>query len=165
MLPGLAAEATVPKATGARRCDATGWASWTTWPQPLARREPQALAEARIRHATAIHFWQFCQWRFFRQWAALKAYANGKGVRLVGDAPIFIAHSSADAWAHPELFELDPNAVDAVATAGELPLVPADLDAVVGHLGSGVHHHLQCRRCGALRDGGYQPQRREERGV
>jgi len=89
------------------QCDATGWASWTTWPAALARREPQALAEARVRHARAITFWQFCQWRFFRQWAALRAHAHAQGVKIVGDAPIFIAHQSAEVWARQDLFELD----------------------------------------------------------
>ena len=80
---------------------------WCDWPAPLARREPAALAAARQRLAERIAFWTFAQWSFFRQWAALKAYANGKGVEIVGDAPIFVAHHSADVWAHQGLFELD----------------------------------------------------------
>ena len=59
-------------------------------------------------HATRIAFWAFCQWRFFRQWAALKAYANERGVSIIGDAPIFIALESAEVWARQPLFELDP---------------------------------------------------------
>ena len=58
-------------------------------------------------HAERIAFWTFCQWCFFRQWLALKAYANGKGIEVIGDAPIFIAYQSAEVWAHPSLFELD----------------------------------------------------------
>ena len=80
---------------------------WCDWPASLARREPAALAAARQRLAERIAFWTFAQWSFFRQWAALKAYANGKGVEIVGDAPIFVAHHSADVWAHQGLFELD----------------------------------------------------------
>jgi 4-alpha-glucanotransferase len=45
---------------------------------------------ARAELAERVHFWQFCQWAFFRQWLALKAYANEQGVEIVGDAPIFI---------------------------------------------------------------------------
>jgi 4-alpha-glucanotransferase len=80
---------------------------WCDWPPALAAREPAALAAARHAHAPRIAFWRFVQWCFFRQWAALRAYANERGVRIVGDVPIFIAHHSAEVWARPELFELD----------------------------------------------------------
>ncbi|MCW5632507.1 MAG: 4-alpha-glucanotransferase [Rubrivivax sp.] len=80
---------------------------WADWPPTLALREARALAEAARRHAEVIALHKFCQWRFFRQWAALKRHANLCGVRIVGDTPIFIAHHSAEAWARPELFELD----------------------------------------------------------
>ncbi|EHR72684.1 4-alpha-glucanotransferase [Burkholderiales bacterium JOSHI_001] len=80
---------------------------WCDWPAPLARREPKALAAAREAHAERIAFWTFCQWCFFRQWGLLRAYANQRGVQIVGDAPIFIALQSAEVWARPELFELD----------------------------------------------------------
>jgi 4-alpha-glucanotransferase len=80
---------------------------WCDWPAPLARREPKALAAARVAHAERIAFWTFCQWCFFRQWGLLRAYANQRGVQVVGDAPIFIALQSAEVWARPELFELD----------------------------------------------------------
>ena len=81
--------------------------AWNQWPQPLAEREPLALAQARLALAGDCLFWQFCQWVFFRQWRAFKAYANAQGVRIVGDIPIFIAHQSAEVWARPDLFELD----------------------------------------------------------
>jgi 4-alpha-glucanotransferase len=80
---------------------------WTDWDAPLAQRDPQALAAAAQIHVERIDFWKFCQWCFFRQWRRLKAYANARGVHLVGDVPIFIAQESADVWARPELFELD----------------------------------------------------------
>ena len=88
-------------------CEACGWNDWYEWEPGLAQRRPAALAAARTLHAQRIHFWQFCQWRFFRQWAALKAYANGKGVQIIGDTPIFIAYLSAEVWANQRLFELD----------------------------------------------------------
>jgi 4-alpha-glucanotransferase len=109
------------------QCDATGWADWTSWPVPLARREPQALAEARVHHAVAIAFWQFCQWCFFRQWAALRAHAHGQGVQIVGDAPIFIAHQSAEVWARQDLFELDASGKPTVVAG-----VPPDYFAATG---------------------------------
>ncbi|CAD5366252.1 4-alpha-glucanotransferase [Rubrivivax sp. A210] len=80
---------------------------WCEWDAPLATRKAAALRAARTQHAQRIAFWVFCQWCFYSQWARLKAYANDRGVRIVGDAPIFIAHQSAEVWAQPKLFELD----------------------------------------------------------
>ncbi|GAB4124537.1 MAG: 4-alpha-glucanotransferase [Sideroxydans sp.] len=80
---------------------------WSDWPPALTRREPEALAAFRNGHAHEIEFWLFCQWRFATQWFALKQYANQRGVRIVGDVPIFVANQSADVWGHQDLFELD----------------------------------------------------------
>lgn len=88
-------------------CERFAWRDWFDWPEPLARRDASALAAARSELADRVHFYEFVQWRFFRQWASLRTYANARGVRIVGDAPIFIAYLSAEVWARPELFELD----------------------------------------------------------
>ncbi|MDB5743579.1 MAG: 4-alpha-glucanotransferase [Polaromonas sp.] len=87
--------------------DIHGTGDWCDWPAPLARREPQALREASLAHGERISFWKFGQWCFYRQWKSLRAYANARGVKVVGDAPIFIAYQSAEVWARQELFELD----------------------------------------------------------
>lgn len=87
--------------------EAHDWQDWCDWPPGLAARKPAALASAREQHKARIDFWKFCQWSFYRQWAALRAYANAKGVKLIGDTPIFIAHMSAEVWANQSLFELD----------------------------------------------------------
>ena len=87
--------------------DAFEQRAWAEWPAALVRRDPSALAAARREHASRIDFWRFCQWCFFSQWHALRAYANRHGVKIVGDAPIFVAWQSADVWAHQRLFELD----------------------------------------------------------
>ena len=100
---------------------------WCEWPQGLARRDPGALEAARRQHAQHIAFWTFCQWCFFTQWQRLKAYANQRGVRVVGDAPIFIAYQSAEVWARPELFELDAQG-RATVVAG----VPPDYFSATG---------------------------------
>ena len=81
--------------------------SWTRWPPLLALRDETALQAARREHAAAIAFWQFVQWCFFSQWQRVKACANERGIRIVGDLPIFVAHHSADCWAQPRLFQLD----------------------------------------------------------
>ncbi len=84
-----------------------GGAAWDQWPDPLRLRDPAALAKARAVLGEEIAFQQFVQYLFDSQWKALKAYANGKGVRIVGDIPIYVAFDSADTWVHPELFQLD----------------------------------------------------------
>ncbi len=80
---------------------------WTEWDEDEALRDPKAMVDAQTRQAEHIEQVRFRQWLFARQWAALKAYANSKKIRLIGDIPIFVAHDSADVWANRELFYLD----------------------------------------------------------
>lgn len=112
-------------------CEHLGWRDWCEWEPPLARREPARLAQARLDHAERLHFWRFCQWRFFRQWAQLKAYANGKGVQIIGDTPIFIAYLSAEVWANPRLFELD-STPDNFGRPTVVAGVPPDFFSAIG---------------------------------
>jgi 4-alpha-glucanotransferase len=81
--------------------------SWHMWEPAIATRQPAALAYWRAELAPDIAFQQYLQFLFFKQWGALKGYANERGVKIVGDAPIFVAYDSADVWAHRELFFLD----------------------------------------------------------
>jgi 4-alpha-glucanotransferase len=81
--------------------------SWVHWPQPLRDREPDAVAEARLQFADQIDEVCFEQFVFFRQWQALKDYANQNGVLMFGDMPIFIAADSADVWCARDYFDLD----------------------------------------------------------
>ncbi len=108
-------------------CEACGWKDWCDWDPALAQRQPAALEQARLRNASRMHFWKFTQWRFFRQWAALKAYANGKGVQIIGDTPIFIAYLSAEVWANQHLFDLDAKGRPAVVAG-----VPPDFFSATG---------------------------------
>lgn len=80
---------------------------WCDWPDALRDRQPQALAAALepLRDRLDAHAWR--QWIFDRQWSRLRAHANERGVRLLGDLPIFVAHDSSDVWARPDLFHLD----------------------------------------------------------
>lgn len=86
---------------------AHGGQPWWAWPVPLRDRHPEALHAARRAHADEIALWQFVQWCFDTQLAALRGHAHARGVALMGDLPIFIAHHSADCWARPDLFALD----------------------------------------------------------
>ena len=79
---------------------------WQDWPAALAQREPDALREAARALADECRFWKFCQWRFDSQWREIKQYANERGIRIIGDMPIFVSPHSADVWAHQALFDL-----------------------------------------------------------
>ena len=103
--------------------------NWNLWPAALASRESQALSILDAVCLVKINFWKFCQWCFSRQWLQLKTYANERGVRLIGDVPIFVAYQSADVWAHPELFELDEAGFPAVVAG-----VPPDYFSETGQL-------------------------------
>jgi 4-alpha-glucanotransferase len=82
---------------------------WTQWEEGIALRRPQAIARWRNKLADQIRFHMYLQFQFFQQWQALRHYANEHNVKILGDIPIFVAHDSADVWAHPELFYLDEN--------------------------------------------------------
>jgi 4-alpha-glucanotransferase len=107
--------------------EAHDFADWCDWPQALKLREPEALAHSAAQHAARIAFWKFSQWCFYRQWLALKAYANGRGVQIIGDVPIFIGHHSAEVWANQDLFELGPDGRPTVVAG-----VPPDYFSATG---------------------------------
>ncbi len=84
-----------------------GGASWNTWEPALVQRAPEALDAARTERRDDIDYHRFGQFLFFRQWRAVKDYANQRGIKIMGDVPIFVAYDSADVWSHPDLFQLD----------------------------------------------------------
>ncbi len=84
-------------------------ADWQQWPRELRMRQPDAVYEARRELAERIDYQNFLQYVFFRQWSALREYAHGKGVEIIGDIPIYVPLNSADVWANTDLFQLDEN--------------------------------------------------------
>ncbi len=106
-----------------------GRTKWQEWPEKLRDRDAEALERARKRLAARINFWRFAQWVFAEQLKALKDYAHARGVRLLGDLPIFVSPNSADVWAHRELFLLDKKG-NPEAVAG----VPPDYFSPTGQL-------------------------------
>ena len=80
---------------------------WNQWPKEVVQRQPAALKQYRQLLGEEVEYQYFLQYIFFTQWQALKNYAGQKGIRLVGDVPIFVSHDSSDVWAHQELFDLD----------------------------------------------------------
>ena len=81
--------------------------SWYNWEPELATRQPGPLARWQESLTGEIENQKYRQWQFFKQWLALKRYANEHGVRIIGDIPIFVSLDSADVWANPHLFHLD----------------------------------------------------------
>jgi 4-alpha-glucanotransferase len=109
--------------------DANGGVSWLNWEPDLKRRKEPALAKAREAYADDIDFYRMLQYLFFKQWRQLKAYANGKGIEIIGDVPIYVAMDSADVWANPTQFYLDRN-LNPIEVAG----CPPDAFAEDGQL-------------------------------
>ncbi len=87
--------------------DAHAGQPWWLWGPALAGRDPQALAAARLRLAQPIAEHAFVQWCFEQQMQELRAYAHQRGVQLMGDLPIFVAHDSVDVWSRPDLYFMD----------------------------------------------------------
>ena len=90
---------------------------WTKWAEDIRLRWGNAMDYYRRELYFDIEFQQYLQYQFYRQWDQLKTYANQRGIQLIGDIPIYVSMDSADAWAHPELFQLDSENVP-VAVAG-----------------------------------------------
>ena len=114
--------------------EANGGVAWEHWPEPVRKRDPQALQEARQSEAVQRH--AFRQFLFFKQWNAVREYAHGRGMTIIGDIPIFVAFDSADAWSHPELFYLDEERKPTIVAG-----VPPDYFSPTGQLwGNPLYH-------------------------
>jgi len=80
---------------------------WNQWPEPLKQRDANAIKMATLRLKSEIDIIKFEQYVFFRQWMAIKAYANERGILLFGDIPIFVSYDSSDVWANRDVFKLN----------------------------------------------------------
>ncbi len=85
--------------------------AWTAWPEDIRLRYHNAMAYYRDILREDVEFHIFLQKEFYAQWFALRAYAAKKGVRIIGDLPIYVPMDSTDVWAAPELFQLDEKGV------------------------------------------------------
>ncbi|HCM68205.1 MAG: 4-alpha-glucanotransferase [Candidatus Kerfeldbacteria bacterium RIFCSPLOWO2_01_FULL_48_11] len=98
--------------------DRCGGKPWRRWPAGIATQRPSTLRVWEKRCTDDIRLYLFAQWVFYQQWFSLKAYANRRGIQIIGDVPFFVRYDSAVVWAHPELFLLDrrrqPQAVSGV---------------------------------------------------
>src|SRR5215213_10640244 len=124
--------------------DAHSGVAWNEWEPALVRRTPAALERARDELREEVEAHMFYQFLFFRQWFALKTYCNQRGLSIVGDLPIFVAHDSADVWTNPEQFKLDPNGRPLVVAG-----VPPDYFSSTGQLwGNPLYNWERMRAAG-----------------
>jgi 4-alpha-glucanotransferase len=124
--------------------DTHAGAGWHDWPAPLLLRQPGALQEAHRRLAHVVGQHRFRQFLFHRQWDDLRQYAHEKGIKLIGDLPIFVSADSADVWANPELFLLDAKRQPTVVAG-----VPPDYFSATGQLwGNPLYNWQRLRQTG-----------------
>lgn len=115
---------------------------WNTWEPDLCQFKEAALEPARKEYADDIAYHRFAQFLFFHQWEALRAAGRERGIRIIGDAPIYVAYDSADTWAHQKLFELDSDG-NPERVAG----VPPDYFSATGQLwGNPLYHWSRMAR-------------------
>ncbi|MET0385205.1 MAG: 4-alpha-glucanotransferase [Polyangiales bacterium] len=106
---------------------AHGEVEWTRWDPAVRDRQTSAIERATSELSEEIAYRSFEQWLFDRQWHALREYAHSRGIALIGDLPIFLAHDSADVWQHRELFQLDETGLPRVVSG-----VPPDYFSTTG---------------------------------
>lgn len=104
-------------------------APWQSWPEEIRQRDPEALATAAEANEDEVLYHEFLQYEYDRQWKALKKYANGQGIILVGDMAIYVAADSSDVWAAQDMFNLDPDGHPMLVSG-----VPPDSFSMTGQL-------------------------------
>ena len=109
--------------------DAHDGTMWTSWQTRIRKRDARAVSEWSKELALELKAYKYWQFEFFQQWEHLKNYCQRRGIRFMGDVPIYVAHDSADVWAHPELFYLDDEGCP-TAVSG----VPPDYFSATGQL-------------------------------
>lgn len=104
-------------------------APWFEWKDSFKFRDQESLTEFSKYFAEGIDFTKYCQFAFFSQWQAVREYAHHKGIKIIGDIPLYIAYDSADAWSTPEVFQFDEK-LEPQQVAG----VPPDYFSETGQL-------------------------------
>lgn len=100
---------------------------WNDWPEKLRKRDMSSCSQFSEMLGSEIGFQKYLQWQFSRQWDRVKRYANERGILIIGDAPIFVAHDSADVWCNQHIFNLDDSGNPTVIAG-----VPPDYFSVTG---------------------------------
>ena len=106
-----------------------GGKPWAAWPDEYRDRDPRALETFKEERSHAVQRQKFYQFLFYKQWKKLKDYSTAKGIKIIGDIPIFIAHDSADAWTHRDLLFIGADGQPTVVAG-----VPPDYFSETGQL-------------------------------
>ncbi len=115
---------------------------WSEWADEYKNRDRKALALLDVVIKETVDFFRFQQYEFMKQWAQLKEYANGKGIKIIGDIPFYVSLDSSDAWSHPEMFQFDEENVP-VSVAG----CPPDAFSATGQLwGNPIYDWKYCKK-------------------
>ncbi|MCW8829247.1 MAG: 4-alpha-glucanotransferase [Gammaproteobacteria bacterium] len=109
--------------------------AWNEWPVALRDRHPEALQTLAVEEEAALDHYRYQQYLFYQQWHRVRQYANAKGIRILGDMPIFVAYDSADVWANRDAFLLD-EAGNPTVVAG----VPPDYFSATGQRWGNPHY-------------------------
>ncbi len=104
--------------------------NWLRWDRDAALRDSSTLQVLRDGLAARIEFYKFAQYLFFTQWSELRAYAKTKGIKIIGDIPIYMSMDSADAWVSKSILDIDPLMLEPLSVAG----VPPDYFSETGQL-------------------------------
>jgi 4-alpha-glucanotransferase len=121
-----------------------GLRPWYEWDTPFKMKEEKAIKPLRKQLAEQTGYQEFVQYLFFRQWETVREYAHSRNILIIGDIPLYVAHDSADAWAHPELFQFT-RMKNPVAVGG----VPPDYFSATGQLwGNPLYHWERMARKG-----------------
>lgn len=94
------------------------FASWNTWSEGYKLRKEESLEKYKVDHDEDIEYWNFLQYEFFKQYKDLKNYANNKGIKIIGDIPIYAAFDSVDVWSNNKVFLLDEKTLNPLKVAG-----------------------------------------------
>ncbi|MDP9378920.1 MAG: 4-alpha-glucanotransferase [Chloroflexota bacterium] len=109
--------------------DSHGGAAWNTWQPELVTREPEALVRAHRELDPQVAFHKFVQYLFSQHYAEIRREADARGIKIIGDIPIFAAFDSADVWTHSDIFHLDAQRQPTVVAG-----VPPDYFSATGQL-------------------------------
>ncbi len=124
--------------------EAQGGAPLSAWPEALHQRDKTALRAEMAQRGPRYEFWKCTQYMFYTQWRTLKAYANARGVSIIGDIPIYVSPDSSDLWANPQLFQLGADGRPSLVAG-----VPPDFFSKDGqHWGNPVYDWDYHRRTG-----------------
>ena len=118
--------------------DAHDQSAWTAWEPAIAQRDPAAIARWTATCARAIRLHKLLQFLFFDQWQRVREACRARSIDIMGDLPIFVAHDSADVWAHRELFRLDADGQPTVVAG-----VPPDYFSATGQLWGNPHYRWE----------------------